>query len=85
MFGVLLHPQRELAMGGRSTGPRVRALNQINVVIGKAVRKGDVMRPTAEAARIAREHPDCGMTPAEISERIFQLAVERRLDIDPSG
>jgi hypothetical protein len=51
----------------------------------KAAPKGRVVRSTAEAARIAGEHPEAGMTVAEISDSIFKLAVENRLAIDTSG
>ena len=68
----------------RSSDQKILALNQIHFVVAKAARNGEAVRPAHEAARIVRDYPDCGMTPMEISERIFRLAVERRMAVDPS-
>ena len=72
-------------MAPRSYEPRRLIHDEALVVIAQAARNGGIVRSAAEAARLAREHPDSGMTPADISDKLFRLAVQNRLAVDPSA
>jgi hypothetical protein len=72
-------------MAPRSNDPRSLILDDAVVVIAKAARNGGIVRTTEEAIWIARRHPDSGMTPADISNELFKLAVAKRLAVDPSA
>lgn len=71
-------------MAARSNHPRRLILDEARSVIAKAARTDRVVFTSHEAKRLAQLHPDCGMTEEEISRELFELAVEKRLAVDPS-
>lgn len=72
-------------MAARSNDPRQLVRDEARVIVAKAARGDGVVFPAREAKRIVQNHPQGGMTEDEIRRELSQLAVERRLAVDPSG
>ena len=53
-------------------------------LVDEAMRTTGVVLAAHEAARLYREHPDCGLSEVDIRENLVQIAIEQRLAIDTS-
>ena len=72
-------------MAARENPPRMIIRDEALMIIAKTARAGRVMSPSREARCILQSHPDCGVSEDEIRQELLELAVERRLAVDPAG
>ena len=56
----------------------------IRRIVADAIENGHCLRAGPCAAAIARAYPGCGMSPAEIAERIVEAAVHARVTVEMS-
>ena len=57
---------------------------EIRRIVADAIENGHCLRAGPCAAAIARAYPGCGMSPAEIAERIVEAAVHARVTVEMS-
>lgn len=57
---------------------------EIRRTVADAIENGHCLLAGPSAAAIARAYPGCGMSPAEIAERIVEAAVHARVAVEMS-
>lgn len=61
------------------------APDEIRRVIADAIKDGGCVDAASSTSIIAQPHPECGLTTAQIAERLIGAAVAARVALQPSG